>query len=187
MQPAVTSHIRIMTTTNKIDGEITVDLMEVIIKALPKLTAIHSTNHSILIHGMGGKPRSFYNDLKQNKSIEILWTGWSSNVWWTNLLSFIPGQAGLTKVLDRTQLDKLFFDIGAQSMCGLYFMPNSKVETILSKVKNNGTLGIEDFSEYESDYFLLTVDFDFESKYYFEIIIGSDLDKEIKMVFKLIY
>ena len=104
------------TTIDKIDGEIAVDLMKDIIKTLPNLAAIDSADHSILINGMGGQPRSFYNNLKHNKSVELLWTGWSSNVWWTYLLSFIPGQAGLTKVIDRKQLDNLYLDIGAQSM-----------------------------------------------------------------------
>lgn len=34
----------------------------------------NSPNHSILVHGMGGQPRSFYNELRHSKSIELLWT-----------------------------------------------------------------------------------------------------------------
>lgn len=128
-----------MTTTDKIEGEIAVDVMESIIKALPTLTAIHSIDHSVLIHGMGGQPRSFYSDLRHNKSVELLWTGWSSNVWWTYLLSFIPGQASLSKVLDRTKVDTLYIDIGAQSMCGLFFIPNDKMKSVLDKITKDRT------------------------------------------------
>jgi len=174
------------TTTDKIDGEIAVDIMEDIIKALPSLSAIQSTDHSFLIHGMGGKPRSFYNDLKQNKSVELLWSGWSSNVWWTYLLSFIPGQAGLSKVLDRTQLDNLYLDIGGKTMCGLYFIPNDKVESILDKVFRDRTTDIENLLENETNYCLLTVDFDYHGGdrdgeiYYRHLVIGSELNEKIK-------
>ena len=174
------------TTADKIDGEIAVDLMEDIIKALPTLNAIHSTDHAILIHGMGGKPRSFYNELRHNKSIELLWTGWSSKVWWSYLLSFIPGQAGLTKVIDRTQLDNLYIDIGVQSMCGLYFIPNDKVKSVLAKVIMERTPDIKDILENETNYFLLIIDFDYLGGdrdgeiYYRQLIIGSDLNEKIK-------
>lgn len=174
------------TRTDKIEGEIAVDLMESIIKALPNLTAIHSTDNSILIHGMGGQPKSFYNVLGQNKSVELLWTGWSSNVWWTYLMSFIPGQAGLTKILDRTQLDNLYLDIGGQSMCGLYFIPNDKIKSIVDKITKDRMPDIEDILVDETNYFLLTVDFDYHGGdrdgeiYYRKLVVGNDLDKKIK-------
>lgn len=174
------------TTVDKIEGEIAVDLMEDIIKALPNLKSIHSADHSILIHGMGGQPRSFYNNLRRNKSVELLWTGWNSKIWWTYLLSFIPGQAGLTKVLDRQQLDKLYLDIGTQSMCGLYFIPNDKVLPVLEKVKKDRTPDITDILTNENNFFLLTVDFDFHGGdrdgeiYFRQLIMGDNLDQKIK-------
>jgi hypothetical protein len=172
--------------TNKINGEVGVNLMEDIIKLLPQLTAIHSTDHSILIHGMGGQTRSFYSNLRHNKNVELLWCGWSSNVWWSYLLSFIPGQAGLTRIIDRQRLDSLYLDIGAQSMCGLYFIPNEKVLTILNKVKEERTPDVSEYLENENNYFLLTVDFDYHGGekdgdiFYRELIIGDKLDSEIK-------
>ena len=172
--------------TNKINGEIGVDLMEDIIKILPQLAAIHSADHSILIHGMGGQTRSFYNNLRRNKNIELLWSGWSSNVWWSYLLSFIPGQAGLTRIIDRQKLDSLYLDIGAQAMCGLYFIPNEKVLTILNKVKEERTPDVSEYLKNENNYFLLTVDFDYHGDekdgeiFYRDLIIGDKLDLEIK-------
>lgn len=176
--------------SNKSEGIIKIDVMEDIIKELPKLSAIHATTHSILIHGMGGKPRSFYRTLDQNKSVELLWTGWSSNVWWTFLLSFIPGQAGLMKVLNRKQLDELYLDIGGQSMCGLYFIPNDKILWVLDKVKKERTPFIGKLLEDEKNYFLLTVDFDFHGGkrdgevYYCHLLMGEKLDSEINTVFQ---
>lgn len=179
-----------MTAIDKISGEIGVDLMEEIIKTLPKLKAIHLTDHSILIHGMGGQTRRFYRTLRLNKAIELLWTGWSSNVWWTYLLSFIPGQAGLTKVLDRQQLDNLYLDIGAQSMCGLYFIPNEKMTSVLDKIQKEKTPNISYLFDNEKDYFLLTVDFDYHGGdkdgeiFYRELVIGDNLDAEVKQTLK---
>jgi|GEM_PF-1427204 len=172
---------------DEIVGEITVDLMEDIIESLPNLKALRSTSHSILIHGMGGQTRSFYNALRKNRNVELLWTGWSSNVWWTYLLSFIPGQAGLIKVIDLRQLDTFFFDIGQNSMCGLYFIPNSTVDKIVEEVKKkNGNGNFENIFKNEKNYFLLTVDIDFQGGhktgeiFYRELIMGENLDTEIK-------
>jgi hypothetical protein len=175
-------------TPVQIVGEITADLMKDILKALPNLEAIHSLTHSVLIHGMGGQPRSFYKKLRNNKSVELLWTGWFSNIWWTYLFSFIPGQAGLTKVLELAQLYKLYLEIGGQSMCGLYFIPNGKVKSILEKIIKDRTPDIEDLLENETNYFLLTIDFDSYGSdrhseiYYRKLVTGNDLDEKIKWI-----
>ncbi len=171
---------------DKIEGEIEVELMEEIIKTLPKLTAMYSESHSILIHGMGGQTRNFYNDIRQNNNIELLWTGWSSNKWWTYLLNFIHGQAGLVKVLDRSQLDNLYTNIGRLSMCGLYYISKDKVDNILEAVKKDRGKNIEVILDKVENYFLLTVDFDYNGGdrdgeiLYREFILGANLDTEIK-------
>lgn len=174
--------------TDKISGEINIDLMEEIIKTFPSLKSIYSTDHSILIHGMGGQSRGFYNNLRHNKAIELIWTGWSSKIWWTYLLSFIPGQAGLTKVIDRQQLDKLYLDIGAQSMCGLYFIPTKLEQKIIDIIKKERTPDIIDILKNETDYFLLTIDFDYHGGendgeiFYREIVLGESINDEIKRI-----
>jgi hypothetical protein len=177
----------LMTAIDKIAGEIEADLMIDIINRLPNLEAIYSADHSVLIHGMGGQPRKFYRELKSNKSIELLWTGWSSNFWWTYLLSFIPGQSGLCKILDRHKAGNLFIEIGDQSTCGLYFIPNNKLEELLLKVKKDRMWNnILSLIENENNYFLLTVYFDYHGGnrdgdvFYREVIMGENLDDQIK-------
>lgn len=171
---------------DKIDGEIEVNLLEDIVKTLPHLTAIHSADNCILIHGMGDKPKSFYRQLRQNKNAELLWTGWSSNIWWTYLLSFIPGQSGLTKVLNRQHIDSLYLNIGRQSMCGLYFIPNNKIDSVLEDIKKTRGRHISDSFANEQNYFLLTVDFDFHGGdrdgqiFYRQLLMGDSLNTEIK-------
>ena len=176
------------TTINKIEGEIFADTMEEIIKTLPTIAAIHSQSHTVLIYGMGGQPKSFYRNLRNNRDVELLWTGYSSNVWWTYLLSFIPGQSGVMKVLDRQQIDNLFFEIGSQSKAGLYFVPNNKVAHITTEIeKNRADADIESILGKEENYFLLTVDFDTEyevnsDKFYRSFVYGPDLDNAIRTV-----
>jgi hypothetical protein len=138
------------------------------------------------VNGMGGQSRKFYRDISNNTALEILWTGWSSKVWWTNLLSFIPGQSSLVKVIDRTKLDSLYLDIGAQSMCGLYFVPNQKVGEILADVRRTRGENIEGILKKERNYFILTIYFDSHDDdqsrqiYFKKLVIGDDLDANLK-------
>ena len=170
----------------KIDGEIDADLIESIIKELPNLTDIHSDKHSLLIHGMGGQTRNFYSNLRTSTELELLWSGLSSNVWWTYLLSFIPGQAGLTKILNRNKLDQHYIEIGAQSMCGLYFIPNELANGVLEEVKRNRALDIENLLNGYANFFTLTIDFDYNGGerdgkiYYYELTLGDELPNQLE-------
>ncbi|MDA9334800.1 YbjN domain-containing protein [Flavobacteriaceae bacterium] len=139
--------------TNKINGEIGVDLMEDIIKILPQLAAIHSADHSILIHGMGGQTRSFYSNLRRNKNVELLWSGWSSNVWWSYLLSFIPNEKVLT-ILNKVKEER-----------------TPDVSEYLENENNYFLLTVDfDYHGDEKD----------GEIFYRELIIGDKLDSEIK-------
>jgi len=175
-----------------VDGEISAVLLEGAIATQPYVKAIHSNDHSILIHGMGGKPRSFYNNLRKSNLVEIMWTGWCSSNRWTYLLSFISGQAGLVKVHDRKQLESLYLDIGGLSMCGLYFVPNHVVNCVLEEVERNRPTDISFLLEGVQDFFLLTVDFDYHGGekdgevYYRKLSIGSALDDSVKSALKKI-
>ena len=172
----------------KIDGEISADLKESIIKSLPKLNAIHSTDHSILINVMGGQTRSFFRNLQQKKEVEVLWTDWIGKSWWSYIFSFIPGQAGLIKILDRTHLDILIKEIADMSYCGIYYIPNKKVEAVLMEVKSKRNNDISKFFENEKNYFLLDIDFDYHGGekdgeiFYRQLFIGDNLNPEIKDV-----
>ena len=171
---------------NRITGEIETHVLENMLEALSKLKAISSTDFTLLVHGMGSQTRSFYRALNTNESVEVIWSGWCSKVWWSYLFSFIPGQAGLVKVLDRKRVDLLYQEIGAQSMCGLYFVPNASVESIVRQVIDERSFDISDIPMDEKNYFLLVVDFDYRSKtrdgevYFRDFIIGDNVDDEIK-------
>lgn len=84
------------------------------------------------------------------------------------------------------RLGKLYLHMGAQSMCGLYFIPNDKVLPVLEKVKKDRNPDIADIIVTENNFFLLTVDFDFHGWdrdgeiYYRQLFMGDNLDQEIK-------
>lgn len=171
---------------NRITGEIEIQVLENMLAALSKLNAINSADFTLIIHGMGSQARSFYRKLRTNESVEVIWSGWCSKMWWSYLFSFIPGQAGLVKVLDRKKLDSLYLEIGSQSMCGLYFVPNEKVELIIDKVITKRSFDVSDILEDEKNYFLLVVDFDYRSEtrdgevYYSDFIVGDNVDEEVR-------
>jgi hypothetical protein len=175
--------------TKKISGEIEVDLMENIIHELPNTDEIYNESFTIYIHGMGGQARSFYRRLQDNKDVELIWFGWSSNVWWTYIFSFIPGQAGLVKIINRNRLDQLYIDIGAMSLCGLYYFSSYKEQEIIDQVKKdpNG-LNIPKILEKETNYFLLEVDFDYHGGdkdgevFYRTLYYGDQLNENLKRI-----
>lgn len=177
---------RIKFMKNRITGEIEIQVLENMLAALSKLNVISSADFTLLIHGMGSQTRSFYRELRTNESVEVIWSGWCSKVWWSYLFSFIPGQAGLVKVLDRKKLNPLYLEIGAQSMCGLYFVPNKKVEIIIDKVINERSFDVSDILKDEKNYFLLVVDFDYRSEtrdgevYYRDFIVADNVGEEVK-------
>lgn len=175
--------------TDKIDGVISADLKETIIKTLPNIPAIHSTDHSILFHIMGGQTRSFFNELKKRRDLEVLWTGWIGKSWWSYIFSFIPGQCGLLRIIDRKRLDVLIEELGEMSYCGIYFIPNNKVENVLQQVELK-TDGLEEIFKAESDYFLLEIDFDYNGGdkdgevFYRRVTWGDTLDGELQKTLK---
>jgi hypothetical protein len=174
--------------TNRVQGEIEVGLMEDIINELPKLLAIHSPDHTILIHGMGSQARSFYRSLRLNESVEVLWTGSCMKNWWSFLFGFIPSQAGLVKVVDRTKLNELYLEIGGLSMCGMYFIPNDKAKIFTENIRKDRNAEISRLLEQEENYFSLIVDFDFHGGerdgeiYYRLLSIGEKLDVDVKEI-----
>src|SRR5688500_16798491 len=101
--------ISAMKTSHK---EIEVSELNAILSFLTTSTEIDLENFDFLIYGGGGQGKKFYRDLAKDKELEILWTGWSGPKW-TSFLSFIPGQAGLIKLLKQSRLKTLFEDLAA--------------------------------------------------------------------------
>ena len=84
----VTSHIKKISLTDKVDCEKADDLMKRNTEAHPNKTSILSIDHSILNRTIGGQPISFNNELRQMISRKI-WIGRISNYCWTYSMMFI--------------------------------------------------------------------------------------------------
>lgn len=87
----------------------------------------------MLLYGGGGQSKSFYNNLSEDPEIEILWTGWCGPKW-SSFLSFIPGQAGLLKVLNQGRLKTLYEDLASHGVSDLYYVPKAFTEKIKQAV-----------------------------------------------------
>ena len=129
---------------------------------LDKLTDYSLTNdkYQILIYGQGSQSKSFYRQLKEEKDIELLWTGWSGPTW-TLILSFIPGQSGLIKLKNKRRLKEFYNEIGAQSFCALCFVDKETEEQIIDRVSKKDKRGISELIENSNSNFMLDIDFDF--------------------------
>lgn len=113
--------------------EISVARLESILEDLSTPGKLNLHDYDLLLYGGGGQSKSFYNNLSKDPEIEILWTGWCGPKW-SSFLSFIPGQAGLLKVLNQGRLKTLYEDLASQSVSDLYYVPKALTEKIKQAV-----------------------------------------------------
>lgn len=113
--------------------EIPVTKLESILEALSAAGTLNLYDYDLLVYGGGGQSRSYYNNLSNDTEVEILWTGWCGPKW-TSFLSFIPGQAGLIKVLKPSRLKSLFEDLASHSVSDLYYVPKALTQRIKQAV-----------------------------------------------------
>ena len=172
-----------------IEGIISDELMKSILHSLARLNALNRPDYTILIHGMGGQTHSFYKSLKKQIDVEVLWTGWSSKIWWTHIFRSFAGQGGLVKVKNLQALEKIFREIRLQSMSGLYFVPTKLVEEIkIDTIKNRNLIQFERILKDEEDFFILVVNsgkndgVNGEEVIIKEVIMGNNLDSEIRKI-----
>lgn len=177
----------------RIDGIVEVDAVEAVVRKLPEVAAFNNPDYIVLIHCMGGQTSGYFRNLWKNDEVKVLWHGWFTRTWWTYFLWFIPGQAGLVKVLDRSKTYDWYEEIGGLSFCGLYFVPCELETKILDAIRNDKyrDLKPEIFRD-EKNYFLLSVDFDMHGGerdgeiVYRELIAGDELDADMEALLKLI-
>jgi hypothetical protein len=166
--------------------EISVTKIESILEALSTPGKLNLNDYDLLLYGGGGQSKSFYNNLSEDPEIEILWTGWCGPKW-TSFLSFIPGQAGLLKVLNQGRLKTLYEDLASHSVSDLYYVPKALTEEIKQsvvsapsshdskKILQNAASFI--YIQCEMDE---TVISNGDECYLFDVAIGQELPDEIK-------
>jgi len=166
--------------------EISVAKLDTILATLSTSGILDLTRNDVLIFGGGGQSRSYYNNLRSDPDVEILWTGWCGPTW-TSFLSFIPGQAGLVKILKPSRLKPLFEDLASHSVSDLYYIPKQltgKIQNAVSKrpTSNDPKKILENevsflYLQSEMDQTVIT---NGEERYLFDIAIGSELSDDLK-------
>jgi hypothetical protein len=175
--------------TMKHQAEIEYEKLDGILDKLSDYS-VDNDNYQILIHGRGGKPRSFYRELSLEKDIDLIWTGWSGPLW-AIIFSFIPGQSGLIKLKNKNRLKEFYNEIGAQSFCALYFVDRNTEKQIIELVTKKQKVEISDLIENSDSNFMLDVYFDHhggqrdgEVVYKFSYT-GQKVDQEIATLLSL--
>lgn len=172
--------------------KISVVKLESILKALSIPGTLDLTRYDLLIYGGGGQSRSYYNNLRGDPEVEILWTSWCGPKW-TSFLSFIPGQAGLVKVLKPSRLKPLFEDLASHSVSDLYYIPKPLTVKIHNEVSKRPTShNSKKILENEVSFLHLQCEMDQtvitngEECYLFNVTMGSDLSGDLKALFSCI-
>lgn len=171
--------------------EISVTKLESILKALSTPGVLNVNDYDLLVYGGGGQSKSYYSNLSNDTEVEILWTGWCGPKW-TSFLSFIPGQAGLIKVLKPSRLKSLFEDLASHSVSDLYYVPKALTERIKQVVisgpsSHNSKKILENemgflYLQSEMDETVIRND---EECYLFDIAIGPKLPDDVKALFSI--
>jgi hypothetical protein len=169
--------------------EIPVTKLESILEALSAPGTLNLYDYDLLVYGGGGQSRSYYNNLRNDTEVEILWTGWCGPKW-TSFLSFIPGQAGLVKVLKPTRLKPLFEDLASHSVSDLYYVPKQLTAKILNAVREYPTSHDPKkvlkneisflFMQCEMDQTVITNN---QECYLFDVAMGPDLSGDLNALF----
>ncbi len=169
--------------------EISVTKLDSILEALSTSGNLDLKDYDLLIYGGGGQSKSFYNNLNKDPEIEILWTGWCGPKW-SSFLSFIPGQAGLLKVLKQDRLKALYVGLAAHSVSDLYYVPNAVTEKIKQAVINApSSHDSKEILQNEMSFVYLQCEMDEtaisngEECYFFDFAIGPNLPDEVKALF----
>ncbi len=140
----------------------------------------------LLLYGGGGQDKNFYNRIKTNKNFELLWTGWPGPKW-LSILSFIPGQAGLLKILDKKEFKEVYYELAAHSVSDVIYVPKGLTEEIVSEAKQKTwRSNFEKIINNEPNSFFLTSEADEtisengNEMYFYDYYLGSDLDNRLK-------
>ena len=156
------------------------------LKAISTSDLIALGNFDLLLYGGGGQDRKLYSDLRQNTKCQILWTGWSGPKW-SSIFSFIPGQAGLVKVLDMSLFEGLYYELAAHSVSDVIYVPKELTRVIIAEVREKTwRANFESFVERTPNSFVLTSEADEtvtengKEMYFYDYAFGSQLSQILR-------
>ncbi|WP_439881567.1 hypothetical protein ACSX1A_00120 [Pontibacter sp. MBLB2868] len=148
--------------------------------------SIELNNYDLLLYGGGGQSKKFYKNLQQNLDCQVLWTGWSGPNW-SAIFSFIPGQAGLIKILNQQAFKELYYELAAYSVSEVLYVPKLLTPEIINEVrKKTWRTKFELFIDKAPESFLLTSEADEaldekgKGMYFFDYCFGKKASKVLK-------
>jgi len=115
---------------------IEVSELDNILTSLTMATEIDLENFDLLVYCGGGQSKKFYRELASDSQLEILWTGWGGPAW-AAILSFIPGQAGLIRLLKQGRLKTLFEELAVSSVSYLCYVPKGLTTIIKTDIERS--------------------------------------------------
>ncbi|MCB0632837.1 MAG: hypothetical protein R2824_05285 [Saprospiraceae bacterium] len=161
---------------------------ELMLKEISNADSLNLESSDLLLYGSGGQDRGFYRNLKTNKNCELLWTGWSGPKW-SSIFSFIPGQAGLVKILDKRAFEDLYYELAVHSVSDVIYIPKKLTEQVTIEVrKKTWRANFEKFINKEPNSFLLTSEADEtinkngKEMYFYDYFLGANLDGILKEI-----
>ncbi|MGV6832044.1 MAG: hypothetical protein ACWA5P_10865 [bacterium] len=161
---------------------------EKMLKEISCTNLLDNDNYDLLIYGGGGQDRKFYNKLKNNPKCEVLWTGWSGPKW-SKFLSFIPGQAGLLKILQQDYFYEIYYELAAYSVSDVIYIRKELTKELCEQViTNTWKMNFNAFTEGELYSFVLTSEADQiikengQEKFFYNYKFGSGLNQSLKKI-----
>jgi hypothetical protein len=161
---------------------------ELMLNEISEAGSLNLESNDLLLYGGGGQDSNFYREIAANKNCELLWTGWSGPKW-TSIFSFIPGQAGLIKILEVKEFGELYYRLAAHSVSNVIYLPKNLTRVVTSEVeKRTWQANFEKFITNDSNSFLITseaeetINQNEEEKYLYDYVFGGQLDKELKEI-----
>ena len=85
------------------------------LEKLSKAGLTNQNTHNLILFGGGGQSKNFYQELRSNIRVEVLWSGWPGPKW-LSFLSVVPSQGGIIRVIDTSVLPELFTDLSVHSV-----------------------------------------------------------------------
>ncbi|TPE46418.1 hypothetical protein [Pontibacter mangrovi] len=159
---------------------------EKMLEEISESKSIDLDNYDLLLYGGGGQSKSFYRNLQQNSNCQVLWTGWAGPKW-SSIFSFIPGQAGLIKILNQQAFKELYYELAAYSVSEVLYVPKFLTPEILNEVrKKTWKTKFELFIDKAPESFLLTseadeaVDEKGKGVYFIDYFLGEKASKVLK-------
>ena len=149
------------------------------LEKLSKAGLTNQNTHNLILFGGGGQSKNFYQELRSNIRVEVLWSGWPGPKW-LSFLSVVPSQGGIIRVIDTSVLPELFTDLSVHSVSEIIYLPKDGTKLLLEENWKANFLAVTKLYE---DAFWFQAEAD-EDPILYECWLGKSLPQEAKSIFE---